>query len=107
MSLHRMTPFLEFMLRWGTTFIGQFASTVERSKQSEWLFLDTSIMRSPDLSLLTDAGVPAKPLSPYSMAKGFRIPSSPPTGRNPRQTYSGPILNPGPAGEHCRYRAGY
>ena len=30
---------LEFIFRCGTTFIGQFASTVERSKQSEWLFL--------------------------------------------------------------------
>ena len=34
-SLHHMTPFMEFILRRGTTFIGQVASTVERNKQSE------------------------------------------------------------------------
>ena len=30
-------------------------------------------MKSPDLSLLTDAGVPAKHFSPFSVAKRFNL----------------------------------
>ena len=70
-SLHRMTPFLEFILQCGTTCNGQFASILERNRFSEWLLFETSIMRSPDRSLFTDVGVPAKPFKPFSMAKGL------------------------------------
>jgi len=53
--------------------MGTFANILERSKQSEWLFLDTSIMRSTYLSVVTDAGGTAKPFIPFSMAKGFNF----------------------------------
>jgi len=68
-SRHRMTPFLEFILRCGTTCIGKFASVLERNKFSEWLHFETSLMRYPDRSLFTNVGVPTKPFKPFSIAK--------------------------------------
>ena len=74
-GVYSVTIALDSYLSWsswyddGTTFIGTFATILERTKQSEWLILDTSVIKSPDRSLLTNTGVPAKLCVPFRWQK--------------------------------------
>jgi hypothetical protein len=72
-SLDRITPFDELREECAVTLIDMLQSTFDFRRFLEWLSVEHSTKSDPFLNFLTLLGCPAKPSSPFCIAKGDNV----------------------------------